>query len=437
VKILPDGRAEKGSIMKESSKPYLKILAIIGPGILVAATGVGAGDLATAAFTGNKLGVAVLWAVLVGALLKFTINEGLARWQLATNETLLEGAIRRIGRPVIYIFIPYLVLWSFFVGAALMSACGVAMHAVVPVFSNPDHGKIVFGILHSAIGVALVLMGGFELFKKVMIVCIGVMFFVVVTTAAVICQDWGAMVHGLVVPSIPQLNGPGLSWTVALMGGVGGTLTVLCYGYWMRETGRTGLTDIKTCRIDLGLAYAATAVFGISMVIIGSSISQLPKGGGATLIVQLANLLEGSLGSVGKWAFLLGAWSAIFSSLFGVWQAVPYLFADFWGMTKGSGSGQEPAKVDTSGQAYRGYLYAIATVPMLGLVVDFSMVQKVYAIFGALFMPMLAVVLLYLNGKSEWVGKSRNRPLTVVVLLGTLLVFVGFGYLQIRKQLGH
>ena len=44
------------------------LLMVIGPGLLVAATGVGAGYLATAAFTGNQLGVAVLWAVVLGAL---------------------------------------------------------------------------------------------------------------------------------------------------------------------------------------------------------------------------------------------------------------------------------------------------------------------------------------------------------------------------------
>ena len=53
---------------------------VIALGILVTATGVGAGDLATAAFAGNKLGTAVLWAVLLGAFLKFVLNEGLMRW---------------------------------------------------------------------------------------------------------------------------------------------------------------------------------------------------------------------------------------------------------------------------------------------------------------------------------------------------------------------
>ena len=425
--------------MSKNESPVFALLAVIGPGILVAATGVGAGDLATAAFTGNKLGVVVLWAVLAGAFLKFVINEGLARWQLATRETLLEGAIHRLGKPVMVVFLPYLLLWSFFVGAALMSACGVAMQAIVPVFENPEHGKIMFGILHSIIGVVLVLAGGFELFKKIMVVCIGLMFFVVVTTAVIICKDWGAVAGGLFIPLIPHADGQGLSWTVALMGGVGGTLTVLCYGYWMRETGRTGPAYLNTCRLDLGLAYAATAVFGISMVIIGSSIPELPKGGGATLVVQFANLLEASTGTIGKWAFLIGAWSAIFSSLFGVWQAVPYLFADFWRMSREAGTGPvtavEKAKISSS-RAYRVYLYLIATVPMAGLVVDFSQVQKIYAIFGAMFLPMLAIVLLVLNGKADWVGRHRNKPLTTVILGGTLVIFLFFGYLQVRKQLG-
>ena len=52
-----------------------KIFTVVGPGILVAATGVGAGDLATATFTGTKLGVAVLWVVLLGAFFKFILNE--------------------------------------------------------------------------------------------------------------------------------------------------------------------------------------------------------------------------------------------------------------------------------------------------------------------------------------------------------------------------
>src|SRR5262245_25405289 len=127
--------------------PRPHFLAIIGPGMIVAATGVGAGDLATGAFTGSKLGTSVLWAVVLGVTLKFAVNEGLARWQLMTGTTLLEGVARHLGRPVITIFLTYLIFWTFFVASALMNASGVAMNAVLPLGDTPEwafRGKVIY-----------------------------------------------------------------------------------------------------------------------------------------------------------------------------------------------------------------------------------------------------------------------------------------------------
>ncbi|MBT5169060.1 MAG: Nramp family divalent metal transporter, partial [Opitutales bacterium] len=58
---------------------------MLGPGFIVAATGVGAGDLIAAAVAGQRFGLAVLWVVLLGALFKAVLNEGVSRWQLATG----------------------------------------------------------------------------------------------------------------------------------------------------------------------------------------------------------------------------------------------------------------------------------------------------------------------------------------------------------------
>ncbi len=416
-----------------------RLLALVGPGLLVAATGVGAGDLATAAFTASRLGVAVLWAVLVGAFLKLVVNEGLARWQLATGETLLEGALRRLGRPAIVVFGLYFFLWSFFVGSALMSACGVAIHAIVPVFADAATGKLVFGIASSLVGVALVLAGGFPVFEKVMGLCIGVMFVTVLVTAILLGDDWGAVARGLAIPRIPGAGEGGLGWTVALMGGVGGTLTMLCYGYWIREKGRAGAADLAVCRIDLATAYLMTAIFGVAMVVIGSTIEV--EGRGAGLVVSLADALAVPLGAGGRWAFLIGAFGAFFSSLLGVWQAVPYIFADYWRFVLPGLAGDAGAprpEVDTRDRPYRTYLWALAVVPMLGLLFSFREVQKVYAVFGALFMPLLALTLLFLNGRSEWVGpRLRNGPVITALLAGTVALFVFFGFLQARAQWGH
>ncbi len=283
-----------------SSEAKKNLLAVLGPGILVAATGVGAGDLATAALAGTKLGVAILWAVVIGAFVKFVLNEGLTRWQLVTGETLVEGAMSRLGRPAQYIFLVYLAAWSFMVAAALMSACGVAANAMLPISDDPSTGKIIYGVVLSIAGVIMVRVGGFRLFEKVMGICIGLMFVTVVVTAALLKPQLSSVMGGLLWPAIPDVEG-GLAWTIALMGGVGGTVTVLCYGYWIREEGRFGVEDLRSCRIDLAVAYGMTALFGLAMVIIGGTIQV--EGKGAGLVIKLADSPGSAAGGVRSLGF--------------------------------------------------------------------------------------------------------------------------------------
>lgn len=407
----------------------LTLLQAIGPGLLVAATGVGAGDLATGAFSGSALGAAVLWAVPVGALLKFVLSEGLARFQLASGETVLEGALVRAPVALRWLFLVYLLPWTWFTGAALISACGVSAHAALPLVDDPATGKWIWGALHSLVGLALVWRGGYRLFERVMGIAIVVMFVTVVWTAAALGFDGEAVMRGLFVPTIPD-GGEGLAWTVALIGGVGGTLTLLCYGYWIREEGRVTPAALGLCRVDLAVGFGMTAVFGIAMVMIGTRIEATGKGSG--LILQIAEELGAELGSSARWAFLVGAWGAIFSSLIGVWQAVPYVFADFWRLRRARpGDALEP--VDTSSPAYRGYLVGLALVPILGLGVSFKDAQRAYAVVGAGFLPLLALALLWL-GREAIVGRElRNRPLSVLGLVLTLAFFV---YAGVTKLLG-
>ena len=318
-----------------SSRPKpTSFFALLGPGMLLAATGIGGGDLATASFVGDMLGTAVLWAAVVAALLKFVVTEGIARFQLATGETILEGAAHRIGPVVIWLFLPYFLLWSFFVASAQMSANGVALHGLLPFFADARQGKIVFGMIAGLSALALVLWGGYRVFEVAMRICIGVTFVTVVVTAALLWPGTGAVVTGLLVPRIPDVAGEPIIWTVALIGGLGGTLTVLCYGYWLREDGRTSPDDLRACRIDLGASYAVTAMFGIAMMIVGATVHV--EGEGTTLLVQLSQKLGEQLGPAGKWLFLVGTFGTVFASMLGVWQSAPYLFADCWRLIRRS-----------------------------------------------------------------------------------------------------
>lgn len=419
------------------------ILSMIGPGILIAATGVGAGDLATGAIVGSNLGTTVLWAVLVGAFLKFVLTEGLARWQLATGETILEGALLRFGRIAQGIFLLYLLVWSFGVGAALMSACGVTAHALVPIFGDtPDAAnldKIVYGIAQAIIAVVLVELGGFRLFERLMAACIGIMFAVVLTSAFMAGPSITDVVVGCLKPDL-RLDVPnGFNLTIGLMGGVGGTLTIICYGYWIREKQWRGINFLRNCRIDLAVGYVMTAMFGVAMVVLGSELEPLKKGG-ATLLVQLADIQGERMGDYGRWAFLIGGWGAVFSSLLGVWQCVPYVFADFCRIVSrphdstGNTPTQEPTNIDTKSLPYRGFLIGLAVVPAIGLWSDFAYVQIAYAILGAMSIPLIAVTLLVLN-RGPWIAaEHKNRLRTTVVLVVTVLFFGLFAFFTVQKK---
>lgn len=108
------------------------------------------------------------------------------------------------------------------------------------------------------------------------------------------------------------------------------------------------------------------------------------------------------------------------SSLLGVWQSVPYLFADQWRLLRGREAAET---VDTGAAPYRLFLYALATVPAVGVLQGFAAMQRLYAVTGAAFMPILAATLLAL-GRPRWIGpEHRNRPVTNAVLVAILAFF--------------
>lgn len=404
---------------------------MLAPGILIAATGVGAGDLITASIAGSRIGVAIVWAALVGAVLKWTLNEGIARWQMATNTTLLEGWVERLGSWIQWVFVSYLIIWTFFTGGAMVSACGVAGAGLFTPNMDIARAKIVWGVVHSLAGLGLVWFGGFRLFEKVMSVCIGVMFVAVMVTAVMIKPDWSTVGKSLVTPSITDES---LPWILGLMGGVGGSVTLLSYGYWIREINRSGKSGVSSCRLDLSVGYLMTALFGIAMVIIGSRLS-LEKSN--TVAIALARQLEAQMGPWGRWIFLAGFWGAVFSSLLGVWQSIPYLFADFLSIRKRMTPEQRSAIDYTKTKAYRGYLIALALVSLLLLDLKLERVQLYYAVLAAMFMPLLALTLLIMNNQTAWVGRPFKSPWWINgILVATLAFFVYAGYYKCKTTFG-
>ena len=121
----------------------------------------------------------------------------------------------------------------------------------------------------------------------------------------------------------------------------------------------------------------------------------------------------------------MGFWGAVFSSLLGVWQGVPYLYAD---VVARLADPRGPAQVDSAAlrrtRSYRLGQVALAIVPLALLAGSFQAVQLAYAVCGALFMPFLALTLLALNTRRATVGTWRNGWPVNVGLAVTVLYFV-------------
>lgn len=389
-------------------------------------TGVGVGDLATAGFAGAHLGTTVLWAVLFGAIFKYVLSEGVARWQLATGTTLLHGAIEHLRWPFIIFFALYFFPWCWFVGGALINAAGVAgMHLAGLV--GLEISKFQSGVAHTLFALSIILLGRQRIFNSIMSVLAVILFLCVLLCMIFVAPPLTDILSGLLVPSLPE-NPQSVAWTVALIGGVGGTLTLVCYGYWIVDSGRTGEQGLKECRLDLTVSYTLTALFGIAMVIIGAAVVQ--QGKGLNLLLDISEHFSAHIHPALGILFLLGAWAAIFSSLLGVWQVIPQVFADCLHALR-----RKPTNLEniTRSRAYFFWALVMALTPILSLEYSFKEIQKLYSMVGAFFMPVLAAALLWLNREHLVTERFRNHWSVTSALSIVLVFFIYIGGSTINK----
>ena len=212
---------------QQSQKAAEPKWSIVGPGLVVAATGVGAADLIATTVAGSKYGYALLWSVIAGCIMKVILVEGAGRYSLATGKTIFEGW-SSLGKWTSWYFGPYIVIWGFVYGAAAMAGTGLALYSLFPFLS-----VAVWGIISGLLGMALVWSGKYDLFEKVLTVMVILMFISMVAAAAFTVPNLGEIVRGL-VPHIPE---GAMINVLSVAGGVGGTITLAAYGYWLREKG--------------------------------------------------------------------------------------------------------------------------------------------------------------------------------------------------------
>ena len=388
----------------------------LGPGIVVAATSIGSADLIASSVAGSKFGYQLLWAIVVGCILKAALTEAVGRWHLVGG-TMFSGW-RQLGRWTTWYFGIFIVVFGLALGAVNMAATALPLNELFPALSVP-----VWGILCGLLGLTFVMFNKYALFERVMTVLVGFMFVTIVGLALIMAPDLGAMGRGL-LPTIPEGAG---SYTLAIAGGVGGSITVVSYGYWITAKGWRGPSWIQSMRLDnrvayvmIGLTSAAMMVFGVALLQLSPSVSGNPN----QWLSEIRTALSDRYGAaVGTW-FVVGFFATSVSTLLGIWNGVSLVVTDFIRETWLPELATDRPERSTPFRLYAAWL---TFPPMLILFVG-KPVQLVIAfgVMGASFLPFLAITLLLLLNSKSIPKQFRNGAISNTILAagGLLLLYL-------------
>ncbi|NNE07250.1 MAG: Nramp family divalent metal transporter, partial [Gemmatimonadetes bacterium] len=232
------------------------------------------------------------------------------------------------------------------------------------------------------------------------------------------------------------------------------------YSYWLREKGWNEARHLSFARLDLGLAYVVTGIFGVATIAL-AAVTLFAAGievEGRNAALRMAEML-GERGGMASRLFLIGFWGAVASSLVGVWESVPYLYTEYVRLARrgaheghgshegrgsherGSherGSHERGAPVDPARTVhYRIYLLYLALPPIALLYVAKPVwLVILYAVIGSFFMPFLAGTLLYMLNRRDWMGPHRNRIPANAGLVFALGLFAYLAITELVKRFG-
>ena len=205
----------------------------------------------------------------------------------------------------------------------------MALHALIP-----QVPLVAWAVISGLIGFGLTWANQYRMFEKIIAVLVGIMFLTVVGIACLSLSNIGEIFKGL-VPTLPEGS---FVYVLSLAGGVGGTITLAAYGYWLHEKGWDSPPWMRVMRLDNTVAYVVTGIFVAAMLIIGGDLlysANIAVSKGDKGLIDLADVLRDRYGSFMAPVFLIGFWAAALSSVLGVWNGVSMMFADYVGRQMG------------------------------------------------------------------------------------------------------
>jgi manganese transport protein len=426
----------------EAPPPSLRAaLRRIGPGIVLAASIVGSGEVIATTTLGAQVGFAALWIVLASCAIKPVVQAELGRFTIATGSTGLEGFDRVPGPRAGVNWLVW--AWAITVTLTLMQVGGMyggvaqVLHILTPAVSVSAWVAICL-----AVTLVVLLGGGYERIERFAIVKVGLFTLLTVCAAAVLMRRSEAVaVRDLASGLSFELPAAGLMTAIAVFGitGVGATELVM-YPYWCIEKGYArfvGPADssaawlarargwIRVMHVDIVCSLVIYTLATTAFYLLGAGVLHrmgLVPASRDTVAV-LSQIYTQTLGGWALWVFYAGVVVTLYGTIFASTAAHARLFADAVRVVGGYERDDARSRVRWRNR----FVVALATVPAILYWLFESPVQMVVAggVAQALMLPLIGVAATYLR-HTHVPPAIRPSVGTTLLLWVSTAVMLGF-----------
>jgi Mn2+/Fe2+ NRAMP family transporter len=415
----------------------------IGPGMILAASIVGSGELVATTTLGAQAGYAALWVILLSCFLKPVVQAELGRYTIATGETGLEG-LSHVPGPTLA-GVGWLVwAWAAMVFITLLQVG--AMFAGVAQVMNllaPSVPVTAWVLLFLVLTLVLLLGGGYARIEGLAMLKVALFTLLTVLAAVVLSRmpeyfAWADLGEGLRFRLPPQ----GLATAVAVFGITGVGASELCmYPYWCVEKGyarfagpRDGTAEwtarargwVRVMHLDIACSMVVYTFATVAFYLLGAGILHgmglVPAA--KDMIAVLSNLYTRTLGPWALWLFYLGAVATLYGTIFAATAAQSRMFAD---MARLLGAYE---RRDYARRLVwrRRFVVVLTLVPVALLLLFASAVKMVVAggISQSLMLPLLSGAALFLRHRRlpAEVAPSRGTTAWLWVASGLILALM-------------
>lgn len=314
----------------------IRFFRLLGPGIVVAATAIGASHIVMSPVAGARFGFDLLWVVVFAHALKYHGFEFAPRYTMARGESLLEGYAHVPGprKWPLYVYL----LGTILQGVAVLSGV-VSVAAAVAYAGLGGVGLEAWGVILATIIVVLLWMGryeGLDFLNKLMMLALIVGAAVAFLAAP---PPVSALPH-LVLPVIPAGS---VFLLAALLGWMPTGLDVaVWHSLWAIEKEKTWRRYAsgepvelrrkmyRTALFDMRVGYAASLVLGVVFLSLGAVLLR-PRGivpQGPAVAETLSEIFTTILGQWMFPVFIAAAFFAMFSTAYNCMDGFPRAFAE-------------------------------------------------------------------------------------------------------------